>query len=399
MRYGLALLALLLFALPARAGDPMAYWDAQPRRGANSFNGAPPSQAYFDALGATGAEWVRLTWGKWDSAGDGTFLIGDPSDYRGLVEADVAVLRAAIARADASGLRVVMTPLTLPGSVWSQHNGDELDDRIWSDRRYWAQAARYWADLAAAFADTDAVIAYNLVNEPTPERPVGHESGTVEENRAWYGEQSRTPRDLPGLYATLIDAIRAVDPDTPIMLDGGFYAGPSGLDYFPALEDDRLLYAFHMYQPWAATSPWNVRNGMTLTYPGEMEIWGRTELWDAERVRATLERPRQWAERVGVAPGRIVLGEFGCVRYIPWCGTYLDDVLDGAEAMEMHWAFYAFREDVWDAMDYEYGPDRKTGRAMYGLDEAERWSLYPGEDNPVFDPIRRRLARDGAGAD
>lgn len=377
----------------ALAQDRMDFWEGEPRHGANSFNDAPPSQAYFDALAAYGADWVRLSWTKWDSTGQGAFLIGDPGNYEGLVPEDLAILRETVARAERSGLAIVLTPLSLPGAVWQQHNDDTIDDRLYTDKTYWDQSAAFWQDMARAFRDQPGIVAYNLLNEPTPERPAGFEGGEDNADRiAWYQEQRGSARDLPALSAFLVAAIRAEDAGTPVMVDGGFFAGPAGFAYFPgALPDERVLYAFHMYEPWAATSAWNVRNGSKLVYPGAITAWGETEYWDAARVEQTMQQPLDWAGRHGIARNRMVLAEFGCMRRLDWCPDYLEDVLGAADADGLHWAFYSFREDSWDGMDYELGGGAVGAGYWQAADEGtlDDWPRGP---TPQFEPIRRRLA-------
>jgi len=384
---------------PALAQSVMNFWEERQRMGANSFNNKPPTQSYFDALAGYGGEWVRLSWTKWESASGGAFLIGNPSDYAGLIEDDVAVLKTVVARAEKSGLKIVLTPLSLPGAVWQQHNNDKIDDRLYSDKKYWVQSADFWSDLAAIFKNNPTVIAYNLLNEPTPERPAGHESGTQEENIAWYEKQKTTARDLPAFYNYVIAAVRAVDPETPIMVDGGFYGNPEGFDYFPhALDDENILYAFHMYQPWAATSMWNIRNDSKLIYPGEMTYWGRTEIWDAERIAKTIQQPLDWAHTHGIDRSHVVMGEFGCIRYLQWCPIYMEDVLRVADEANLHWAFYAFRSDSWGGMNYEFGRERPTKKTL-GVSAEEFWKLsdenrlgeLPHTNTPVFEPISKRL--------
>lgn len=379
--------------------NAMHYWEVKQRMGANSFNNNPPSQAYFDALAGYGGEWVRLTWSKWESTSGKTFLIGDPSNYTELVEGDVTILKDVVARARQSGVKVVFTPLSLPGAVWTQDNEDQIDDRLYSDKEYWEQSAAFWTDVAAIFKDDPTVVAYNLLNEPTPERPAGYERGTGEENTVWYEKQQGTARDLPALYNFIIAAVRTVDSETPIMVDGGFFGNPNGFDYFPhALEDEKVLYAFHMYQPWAATSVRNVRNGSKLIYPGKMEYWGRTEIWNAEKVSKTIQQPLDWADKNGINQSRIVMGEFGCHRYLKWCSIYMEDVLTAADEANLHWAFYTFRSDSWGGMDYELGsePPSKisigvTAEEFWKLSDENRLSEIPRSDTLMFEPINRRL--------
>lgn len=162
---------LVLSTLPATAADLMAFWDT-PRHGGNSFNRLPPDQAYFDALRGYGATWVRLSYDKWQPVRR-DFLLGSADTYEGLPEADLAVLRATLDRAHQAGLKVVIAPLSLPGMRWAQNNQGQFDDRLWQDKRYWSQAAAFWRDMARELKHHPAIAAYNLINEPAPEKQSG----------------------------------------------------------------------------------------------------------------------------------------------------------------------------------------------------------------------------------
>jgi len=59
--------------------DLIAFWD-MPRKGGNSFNTSAPDEAYFKALAATGATWVRLTFSKCKGE-DRDFLLGGHWDF------------------------------------------------------------------------------------------------------------------------------------------------------------------------------------------------------------------------------------------------------------------------------------------------------------------------------
>lgn len=255
-------------ASPAGAADLIGFWD-QPQHGANSFNAAPPDAGYFRALAATGATWVRLSFGKWQGEGR-DFLIGNADRYQALVPQDLAVLRRALDAAEAAGLRVVVTPLSLPGRRWSQQNGGRYDDRLWSDPAFQDQAVRFWTDLAAALRDHPAVAGYNILNEPAPEKTAGGvENGSAQQARDWQAAQAGTTRDLPAFYDRVITGIRSVDPVTPVMVDGGWFANPRALAAWSRrLADDRVLYAFHMYEPYDATSAPNMKRDQPLRYPG-----------------------------------------------------------------------------------------------------------------------------------
>lgn len=384
------LLGCALLAAPAHAADAIAFWD-QPRAGGNSFNAAPPDRAYFQALKGLGATWVRLSFSKWKGEGR-DFLIGDADRYDGLAAADLAVLRTTLDAAQAAGLQVAVTPLSLPGARWRQQNGGRFDDRLWSDPAFADQAAAFWRDLAAALKDHPAVAAYNLLNEPAPELKGGlPENAPLPAIRDWQASVAGAPRDLPAFYDRVIAAIRAVDPVTPVMVDAGWYASPRSLAAWPRrLADDRALYAVHMYEPYDATSAPNLKRETPLRYPGATTDYAGAPLaWDKAAVAAHLGLAFDWARAQGVPPSHLVVAEFGCMRRWPDCGAYLGDVLDAVEAGGASWAFYAFREDGWEGMDYELPPDLPPGR-FYWLTEQGKAASLP-RTGPLMGIIAARM--------
>ncbi len=373
----------------ALAADAIAFWDV-PRHGSNCFNESPPDAAYFRALRGYGASWVRLTFSKWKGS-QRDFLFGSLDEYRGLVPEDLATLRDVLDRAHAAGLKVVLTPLELPGARWSQLNDGKFDDRLWSEPRYADQAAAFWKDLATALRDHPAIAAYNLVNEPVPERRGGlDEHADAATQRAWYAKARGGSRDLPALYEKLVAAVRAADALTPIMLDAGYYAAADSFGYWSGpLADPRLLYAYHMYEPWAVTSSANMKLQKPRRYPGTAPYAGGESHWDAARVAAYLQQPIDWAKAHRIPVNRLVAAEFGCMRRWVDCPRYLEDVLTALDADGVHWAFYSFRES-WDGMDYELGADKLPWQYWQALEQGKAYELKRGP-NPVFEPILKRL--------
>jgi endoglucanase len=374
----------------AWSGD-IEFWNT-PRFGGNSFNQGIPDEAYFRALKGTGASWVRLTFSKWKGEGP-DFLIGNAENYARIPTRDLRQLIACLDAAQAAGIKVVLVPLSLPGNRWSQHNDGKQDERLWNDRKFWEQSAAFWRDLASALKDHPAIAAYNLLNEPTPEKGRGlDEHASAEVRRAWYASHKGSSHDLPAFYEHLIGAIREVDAATPIMVDGGWYANAWSFSYWPApLSDDKVLYAFHMYEPYQATSSPNIKRKRQLPYPGvETELAGETVKWDRTIMERFLAEPFRWAASKNIPPTRMVAGEFGCVRVWRDCGAYLTDVLGILNRHRSHWAFYSFREDVWEAMDYELAPEVRAGEFYYLMEQgkADRLKRTP---HPLLDVIRAHM--------
>ena len=72
------------------------------------------------------------------------FLIGNADRFDGIVEQDYQKLKEVLDQANALGLKVVITTLTLPGARYRQANGDKPDFRLWRDAQYLPQAALFW---------------------------------------------------------------------------------------------------------------------------------------------------------------------------------------------------------------------------------------------------------------
>lgn len=391
MRLLASLLAALLVAAPVSAAHLMDFWET-PQHGGNSFNRLPPDQAYFEALRGYGATWVRLSYEKWKPERR-DFLIGDADRYEALQAQDLATLKATLDRAHKAGLKVVIAPLSLPGMRWAQNNGGKFDGRLWQDKRHWLEAAAFWRDLAVEFKDHPAIAAYNIVNEPAPEKPNGlveHASDAA--MQSWFKQKMGSAADLPAFYETVIKAIREVDPSTPVMVDAGWYAAADSFSYWPAaLSDSRVLYSFHMYEPYAAIGAPNFKREKPYAYPGKVPYGEGEADWDAARVASYVAAPFDWAKAVGVPANRMVAGEFGCMRRQPFCRKYLEDVLSALDTRGAHWAFYSFREDSWDGMDYELGSAKVNWKYWEAID-AGAPDPVKRKSTPEFEPISSRLA-------
>jgi len=380
----------LLMGLSVQAQEKILFWD-KPQYGGNSFNRLPPDDIYFQALKAYGASWVRLSYDKWQPQ-QRDFLIGNADQYKGLMQDDLSVLKQTVDKAAKAGLKVVIVPLSLPQMRWQQNNQNSFDGRIWEDKKHWQQAVQFWRDMAIEFKDNSAVIAYNIINEPAPEKHSDlKEHDSLENMKAWYAKNKGTSRDLILFYETVITAIREVDPSTPIMVDSGWYAAADGFGYWPDhLKDPNILYSFHMYEPYAATSAPNLKRAKPYNYPGVVPFSGEKQYWNATRVANYLKTTFNWMQEQNIESNRIVAGEFGCVRKLKGCQTYLENVLSVFDQQKIHWAFYSFREDSWDGMDYELGKKKVPWSYWKNIENNTR-DTRERRATPEFSPISSRL--------
>jgi hypothetical protein len=367
--------------------DKLAFWDVQ-RKGTNCFN-LKVDRQYFAGCRAAGIGLVRLTWSKWTGGGR-DFLLGDADHFEGIPPSDLATLRRVLDDADAEGIRLVLTPLSLPGLRWRQQNGGKFDDRLWRDESYHRQAAAFWRELAGALRDHPAVVGYNLINEPAPARALKVDLPDAAAREAFEKRVANTPADLNRLYRALVGAVRAVDPKTPILLDATDFAAPEAIAFLRPLDEDaRTLYAVHCYTPWTYTT--FRKNGGKRRYPGVMEIDGRQERWDRAALQKYLAQVDDWAKRNRVPANRIVVAEFGCDRRVAGAQRYLADLIDVINGFGWHWMFYAFREDEWDGLDYEVGTGRLPWSYWQAVERGEH-PAPPRKDNPLWNVIHRQFA-------
>jgi endoglucanase len=105
-------------------------------------------------------------------------------------------------------------------------------------RNHYAQAAVFWQDLAIALKDHPAIVGYNLLNEPHPERIFA--SKEVHINTV---HQEEVQKMLYDLYSRIIKHIRLVDKDTPIILDSSAYADAKTFGLLMSQEDQNVLYS------------------------------------------------------------------------------------------------------------------------------------------------------------
>jgi hypothetical protein len=117
-------------------------------------------------------------------------------------------------------------------------------------------------------------------------------------------------------------------------------------------------------------------------YPGSIPRWSNasaseSEVWDRKRIEQILNYVAAWQAANRLRPRQILVGEFGVSRDSAGAATYLGDLTALFRKNEWSWCLYAFRDDAWDAMDYELGEDRGN--------------MLDRRCNPLFDVVAQQF--------
>lgn len=330
----------------------ISFWENQ-QKGTNYFN-ENPTREWFESAVAANIKFVRLTYEKWKGA-ERDFLIGNADDYKGIVESDYRKLANVLDIADSLNIKIVLTPITLPGARWVQSNDGVRDGRLWKEDKYHQQAFQFWRDLASRLKNHPAVVGYNIQNEPNPEVFFGNPSFWKKELKGWYNKIKDTPADLNRFYLGTVNAIREADKETPIIIESGLYATPWAFEYLEKINDPKIIYSFHMYEPYHFTT--QRINNNRFQYPGKIPIedLGSDFEMNKSSLKEFLNPVIEWAKYNNIPSNRIWAGEFGCSRKVAGVEKYLSDLIEIFNENKWHWSFYSYREDVWENMDYELG--------------------------------------------
>ncbi len=131
-----------------------------------------------------------------------------------------------------AGVYVIIDMHAAPGGQTGQNIDDSAHDEpeLFSEPRNQERLVGLWVRIATLYKDEPAVGAYDLLNEPLPERT---------------GAATKYKAQLEPLYRRITSAIRSVDKRHIITVEGADWANDWSV--FSAPFDDNLLYQFHYY--------------------------------------------------------------------------------------------------------------------------------------------------------
>ena len=321
----------------------------------DGYIGPPYTQEDFNELSALGANYVNLSH-------PGIFTERPPYvlDERAQENLDNMIMMASEA-----DLFVVITFRTGPGrsdfTFYRDGAGDWFDadlliETVWSDQSAQDAWVEMWRHAAERYRDNPIVVGYDLMCEPNSNGVMFE----IYEPVDFYAEYEDTIYDWNRFYPRIVDGIRDVDLQTPILVGGLSWSGVRWLPWLKPVDDPRVVYMVHQYEPQESYT--HQEAPAVNAYPGSFDLnWdGQPDAFDREWLDDFLTPIDDFKAEHG-AP--VSVNEFGVMRWVTGAADFMRDEMELFEQRGMNHAFW-----VWDphwkpwsesvsGMNYRFGPD------------------------------------------
>ena len=300
-------------------------------------------------LAAWGATLVRFQIARnWTGVDDNQ----DLAEYAAWVDSRLDNLADVLEWCNTRGMKVCVDLHTPPGG---KRAGDRAMNMFFKEK-FAVAFVETWKRIATRFKGHPALYGYDLVNEPIQRVPA--------------------PFSYWELQRRAAEAIRAIDPDAPIVVESNLGCVAESYRYLSPLAMDNVIYQVHLYKPYEYTHQgvWgNPReaDGRPLVWPDPARGW------TTDHLRRVLAPVRAFQEKHKC---RIYVGEFSAVSWAPGADAYLRDCIALFAEYGWDWTYHAFRE--WGAWSVEHEAI-EPGRAG------------PSNFRPVDDSARKQALLEG----
>ncbi len=384
--------------------EKMKYWDTQ-RKGANSVR-FYADEEFFKNANRDGLEFLRLnlTYLSENSypllsedanfQQNYSFLIGDVNNYQGIRKGDLKQLITLLDLADKYDVKIILTMFDLPGHKYGNPSEEDLVHDLWTDEKYWVDSFNFWRELALNVKDHPAIAAYNPINEPTTAHVAGFDDMS-EGFKLWLKRIEGTTADLNLFNKLMVAAIREVDKEMPIVLDGYLWTDPNGLPYTEVIQDKNILYAFHNPGPYNFTS-FRANRGR-YSYPDNMPSLDGSSKWTISMLEKSFDPVYKFMKNNNIDKSQIIASEFWCDRRISGCAEYLNDLIQIYNKNEMHWSFWEYQgQGAWTGYEYQRGSKRDRSFYKQAVYKKEDYNKFKDRsDSSIWSVIQKGLGNTG----
>ena len=300
-----------------------------------------PTEDDFATLASWGATLVRYQICRnWSKNNDNA----DLAEFNQWLDGKLDVLeRIVLPNARKHGMKVVVDLHVTPGG-----RNEAREMNMFYNKEYADEFVAIWRRIATRFkGNDDALYGYDLVNEPK--------------------QLERAPFDYWTLQRLAAEAVREIDPVTPIIIESNGMDAPSTFEYLSPLRMDNVIYQVHCYAPTAFT-----HQGVHGTPTGP--VWpDPAQKWDRDFIRATLRPVREFEQRHNA---KIYVGEFSAIAWADGAENYLRDCMAVFEDYGWDWTYHAFRE--WSGWSLEHTCDGPGKPFVPAADNPRKRALLDG---------------------
>lgn len=229
---------------------------------------------------------------------------------------------------------------------------NQTSPKFWSSPIHINMMLSYVDRMSKEFAMRgDELTAFEILSEPV----------------VLVNNQPQLPVQWPALIQKILATIRA-NSNKWVVVTPGLGGIPGGYSNFRPLDDKRIIYGTHMYQPWTYTLQGIDNRPFGLSYPGRIQL----TYWDKNQISNVFAPLRTFQLKYEVP---VWVGEFSAARWAKGSNKYLQDVIDHCKLYSWGWAYFSIGNfHAWDP-DYDSNyptietPPRKAGHT------SERWLM------------------------
>ena len=186
---------------------------------------------------------------------------------------------------------------------------------FWQQPHFQDRYVRLWEELARRYKGNDTIAGYNVMNEPVSNAPAGR----------FYDDRDYKPDwdTFNQVNRRVVKAIRAIDPDHIIFLEGDLFS--SRFEKMDAPFTDNLVYSSHNY----ADPSYDFRHSPIAAEQRMQNVQHQREIFLAHEGT-------RYAQRYNVP---LWVGEFGANGD---CG--LEDQVSVFEEYGVHWTIWTYKD-------------------------------------------------------
>ncbi|MBR4612701.1 MAG: cellulase family glycosylhydrolase [Kiritimatiellae bacterium] len=276
----------------------------------------------------------------------------DLDEYWAWVDKRLDNLEKVLEWAHARGMKICIDLHSFPGGL----RASDRETNMFFDER-WADAfVETWRRIASRVNGHPAIYGYDLINEPK--------------------QTTFAPITYWDVQRCAAEAIREIDPYTPIVVESNMAASPGAFRYLSPLAMDNVIYQIHVYGPMAFTHQGVASN--LRKQKGKIPFWpDPSKGWDRDYIRKAVKQARIFQEKHKC---RIYVGEFSAVGYAPGADQWIRDAISVFEEYGWDWTYHAFRE--WAGWSVEHEAENPNAE-------------HPDKYRRVNDTPRKRALLDG----